>query len=87
MLKSEALASAKGNLGICQDALSNIGKDLASLEKLRDRRQLETIVLHLFDAIRCQQDCTDAVFALDEARQGASRRRSSRGSTSSGGAE
>merc|ERR1712032_655749 len=47
LLNSDRFKNAKNNLGICQDALQRIKMDLMKSASLRDRRQLEMIVLHL----------------------------------------
>ena len=55
--------------------------DLAQSRALRDRRQLETIILHLLDAIRCHTDGGDLLFELNDAKHKSSRPNSLSGGT------
>merc|ERR1712194_104229 len=63
------------NLSICQDALIRIKMDLMQSTRLRERKQLETIILHLLDAIRCHTDGGDLIYEINEAKM-QSRKRS-----------
>ncbi|CAD7941739.1 unnamed protein product [Amoebophrya sp. A25] len=69
VVKSARYKTVSGNLAICQDALLKIKMDLAKSAALRDRRQLETIILHLLDAIRCHTDGSDILHEFNDERQ------------------
>ncbi|CAD7956573.1 unnamed protein product [Amoebophrya sp. A120] len=84
VVKSAKFKTVVGNLNICQDALLKIKMDLTKSSQLRDRRQLETIILHLLDAIRCHTDGSDLLHELTDERQ---RQRRSRGRTGSAGSQ
>jgi len=68
LIESDKLKSVCQNLNICQDALTKIKMDLMQSTQLRERRQLETIILHLLDAIRCQTDGSDIMYDISEAK-------------------
>ncbi len=82
IIGSEKFQSVLQNLNICQDAMMKIKRDLMTSADLRDRRQLETILLHLLDAIRCHTDGADILHEVNETRARRRRSGSSRGTSS-----
>lgn len=80
LLRSDHFKNVKQNLEICNDALMRIKMDLTQSKTLRDRRQLETIILHLLDAVRCHTDGGDLLYELNDAKRRDSRHGSPAGS-------
>jgi len=76
ILEGGRLKSAAQNMCINQDALLRIKMDIVPESQLRDRRQLEQILLHLLDAVRCNTDASDVLHDYKDAKaQGRRRKR------------
>eukprot|EP00392_Amoebophrya_sp_AT5.2_P002063 g2068.t1 len=69
VVNTSKFKTVTGNLSICHDALLKIKLDLTKSSQLRDRRQLETILLHLLDAVRCHTDGSDLLHELTDAKE------------------
>jgi len=86
LIEGQKMKEVCQNLGICQDALTRIKMDIVQSSRLRERKQLETITLHLLDAVRCHTDGGDLIYEINEIRmQSRKRKRPTNAAALSGG--